>query len=385
MPLPTKTFDTLNSDQTTAIESASSQLTNFTIGSILRAIVESNSSSALWLQSLAAQLLAICRLTTSSGSDVDTFVNPFGYFRLPASPATGNVTLSRFSATTAATIPFKTLTQSGAQVSAPSISQIYSILPDPDNIYYNAGLSAYLLPIGIASITVPAAANVGGTAGNVAIGLINTINSVISGIDTVTNSGAFANGTDQQTDQQVKNDFPIYLAGLSKSTYSALVSATLAIPEVKRFNLVENKDYMTNTEHLGYFFNVVDDGSGSPPMKLLNEVNAAMEVTRAFTIRKAVFAPTTIPVVISVSINVVSGSSEPTITAAIKAALLAYINDLPFGATLFYTKIIEIIYNTDPAILNVTSLLVNAGTADLTSANYQIFLITNGDITITYI
>lgn len=385
MPLPTKTFDVLNSDQATAIESAASQLTNFTIGSILRSLIESNSSNALWLQSVASQLLAICRLTTSSGNDVDTFVNPFGYFRRPAVPASGNVTFSRFSALTSATIPFKTDLQAGAQVMAPSISQTYSVLGDPDNIYYNSGLSAYVLPIGISSITVPVEANVGGVGGNVAANLINVISSVIIGIDTVTNSLAFANGEDQETDQQVKNNFPVYLAGLSKSTYSALVSATLAVPGVTRFNLVENLQFMTNVQELGYFFNVIDDGSGDPPQELKDKVTSAMNATRAFTIRPAVFGPDPITVNISFSLEVSPGTDETTLTTQLKTALINYINALPFASTLFYTKIIEIIYNVSSAILNVTALLVNSGTADLTSQNYQIFLTSTGDIAITYL
>ena len=78
MPLPTKTFEQTISDQVTAIQaSPQSPLTDFTIGSILRAVVESESANSLWLQAIAISILAVTRLTTSSGNDVDTFVDPF--------------------------------------------------------------------------------------------------------------------------------------------------------------------------------------------------------------------------------------------------------------------------------------------------------------------
>ena len=73
----------------TAVQSLATALINLTIGSVLRAIIEANAAVILWLQGLITYVLTLTRLATSSGSDVDTFIADFGFFRLPASDASG--------------------------------------------------------------------------------------------------------------------------------------------------------------------------------------------------------------------------------------------------------------------------------------------------------
>ncbi|MGT3569124.1 baseplate J/gp47 family protein, partial [Klebsiella pneumoniae] len=53
-----KSFATLVRDQATAIQAKASSLIDFTIGSILRSVAESNAGVALWLESLVLQVLA---------------------------------------------------------------------------------------------------------------------------------------------------------------------------------------------------------------------------------------------------------------------------------------------------------------------------------------
>jgi hypothetical protein len=60
-----KSFSDIVTQQVTAIQAKSTQLLDFTIGSILRAIVESNSGVILWLQQLIVNLLVITRASTS--------------------------------------------------------------------------------------------------------------------------------------------------------------------------------------------------------------------------------------------------------------------------------------------------------------------------------
>ena len=109
--LTTKTFAQLVSDQVTAIQGAARTLIDFTIGSILRSIVESNSAVALWVQGLILQLLATTRAATSAGTDLDSWAADFNFYRLVAVAASGQVVFSRFTATQAAFIPVGTQIQ----------------------------------------------------------------------------------------------------------------------------------------------------------------------------------------------------------------------------------------------------------------------------------
>jgi uncharacterized phage protein gp47/JayE len=109
MQLPLQTFTTLVQNMAAAVQSAATQLLDVTVGSTLRAILEANASLGLWMQWLVVQVLQMTRAATSSGPDLDSWMNDFSLTRLPASPASGTVTLSRFSTGIAAFVPVESL------------------------------------------------------------------------------------------------------------------------------------------------------------------------------------------------------------------------------------------------------------------------------------
>src|SRR5260370_39063042 len=99
-PLPTKNFTTLVAQWAAVCQSSvaavfPTQVLSFTKGAVFRALAEAQASVSLWLQGLILQLLTVTRLATSSGLDVDSFVNDFGMTRLPANAPPGTGTVSR--------------------------------------------------------------------------------------------------------------------------------------------------------------------------------------------------------------------------------------------------------------------------------------------------
>ena len=83
--LETKDFDTLVEEQAAIVQGSSSRaLLDFSIGSILRAIVEAYAAVAMWLQGLILSVLSLTRAATSSGSDLDSWMADFGLTRLAA-------------------------------------------------------------------------------------------------------------------------------------------------------------------------------------------------------------------------------------------------------------------------------------------------------------
>ena len=199
--LNTQSFSTIVSNMVAAVQGAASQLIDTSIGSILRAASEAAAGVALWLQGLALQIAATSRLSTSSGTDVDSFGADFGFTRLPAKPSNGQVTLGRFTTTAPATIAVGTVvqTQDGTQQ--------FQLTADATEAAFNATLNAYVIPSSTASITASAQALTAGAASNVAAGLINTLGSSMPGVDTVTNAASFTNGADAETDAAYKNRF----------------------------------------------------------------------------------------------------------------------------------------------------------------------------------
>jgi uncharacterized phage protein gp47/JayE len=390
MALNLKSRDQFVQDEIAAIQSDLPGAYQFAIGSIVRAIVDAHGSTAMWEQSLIQLVYNRERLATSTGEDADSFVGDFGLTRLPAVAATGDVQFWSFVANTTRTINV------GSTVSTPDGSVSFEVTSDPTNSYYDAGSNAYIIPPGDGTagspVSIPVQATTAGTIGNVKANTITVINSPITGIDKVNNADPFENGKERQTDPELRQYFIDYLNSLSRATKGAIAYAVESVPQVLQYILVENENYDTDDEQLGYFYVVATDGTPSPSATFLTNVATAVEAYRGFTIRYDVKAPVALTADISATINVPDQYTTPdyvlAIQQAITDALETYIEFIPFGETLYYTRIAQIIYNTmqslfpaDISEINVTNILLNGGTSDLTSTPKQI--IEPGTLTFT--
>lgn len=358
MQLSLQNFSTLVEGMAAAVQGAASSLLDLTTGSVLRAILEANASLALWLQWLVVQVLATTRLATSTGADCDTFGADFGFFRLPAVAAVGQVTFSRFTPTVAAFIPVATA------VSTSGNAQSFVVMADPTNPAYSASMGGYNLAAGVASVTVQIAANVAGSAGNVQPGAITVISSALAGIDSVTNAAVLTGGIDAESDAAFKLRFGNYLASLSKATDLAIGAAITGVQQGLSYVISENID-QTGAIQMGHFVVTVDDGSGSPPATLLSTVQQAVDAVRPVGSSFAVQAPLVTPADVSLNLTLVAGASQQTAVTAVATAIEAYIASLGVGASLNFTRLAQLAYSASGSVINVSAVLLNGGTADL--------------------
>lgn len=371
--LNVKDFTALVRDQVTAIQGRAAGLVDFTIGSLLRAIAESNASVLQWLQQLIVTLLVTTRASTSAGPDLDSWMADFGFLRLSASFATGSVTYSRFTPTNSALIPI------GSLVGSTDGSQQYSVTIDTTNPLYNATLGGYLAPAGTASATVPVIASTAGAAGNALIGTVTVIVGSISGIDTVTNAAVFTNGVDSESDSAFRVRFILWVQSLSKGTQAAIGYALASMQQGVTYTLTENQDYNGNLSY-GYFYAVVDDGSGAPSSIFLSSAANAIEAVRAFTTRYGVFVPVLVTANVGMTITTDATVTHSVVVAQVVAAIQAYIAALKLGQLLPYTQLAAIAYAVSPAITNVSAVLLNGATSDLPATQKQV--IRPGTITV---
>ncbi|MDA8256736.1 MAG: baseplate J/gp47 family protein [Betaproteobacteria bacterium] len=369
----TQSFSQIVSNMVTAIQGAVTTLVDTTIGSILRAVVEADAAVVLWLQGLILQLLAITRAASSNTTDLDSWMADYGITRLPAVAATGAVTFSRFTATLQAVVPV------GATVQTADGSQNYTVNLDTTNPAYSASLGGYVLTPGTASVTVNVTAVTAGSAGNAAPGFINTITTAIVGVDTVTNALQFTAGVDTETDSALRVRFVNYIASLSKATKAAISYAITSIQTGVNFVLTENLTY-AGAAQLDYFYVVVDDGSGSPPGSFITAVSNAIDAVRPVTSTFGVYAPVVVTANVAMTITTGSGYVHATVATAVQAALQAYIDALPIGATLPYTQLAAVAYGVG-GVTNVSVITLNSGTADLTATQQQV--IKAGTVTVS--
>ncbi len=365
MPLALQTLTQLVNNQASAILAHSTSLVDFSDGSVTKALIEANAGNALWLQGLIVGLLASTRLTTSSGVEVDTFVGDFGLTREPAVASNGLVIFSRSTPSVIGIIP------AYSQVFAPSYNVTFLVQPNADDPYWHELLQQYQIPIGITSSnSIPVTASTTGLITNVPENAINTLQSIYIGMDYVNNPAPTVDGSDQESDDALKIRFVNYLNGLSKATKQAIAAAVLSVPGVKRYNLIENKDTDLTTTRLGFFTAVIDDDTGVPSDNLRDSVEVAVEAVRGLTIAFQVIKPIVINVDIVAHIITDLTIDSTTVHDEVVTALENYLISLPVApAVLSYTKLIEIMYNADPTILNITGYTLNGGTSDLTPAS----------------
>lgn len=367
--ITTKTFDQLVSDQVTAIQAKSTtksgviRLLDFAIGSVLRAIVESNSAVVLWVQGLLLQLLSMTRAATSSGTDLDSWGADFSFTRLPAVAATGNVTFSRYSPSgSQAVIPPGTQVQT-----SDAIPVIFTVTTDTGNAAWNDSLQGYVAAIGIPSVTVPVQCDTAGTVGNILHDQCTVLTGSLPGIDTVTNALGFTNGIDAEADAAFRARFVTYISSLSKATRNAIAAAIAGVQQGLSFTLVENHD-ATGAATPGYFYIVVDDGSGNPSQTLLDSVTNAVDSVRPFTTTPVVNGPTPNPADMAMTITTTNATGD---IALVQAAISSYIAGLGVGDSLPYSRLAQIAYDASSTITNVTGVTLNGGTNDLSSTSSQ--------------
>lgn len=358
MPLSLQNFTAMVEQMAAAVQGAATQVLDLTVGSVLRAILEANASLGLWLQWLIVEVLQTTRLATSSGTDCDSFGADFGFVRLPASAAAGVVTFGRFAPVLSAFVPI------GTTVMTSDGSQSFIVSTDTSNPAYSAAAGGYGLAAGIASIDVPVVAVVPGAAGDVLAGTIGLLTSAIPGIDTVSNAAPMTGGLDAESDAAFKARFGNYLASLSRATPGAIEESVAGVQQGLSVSIAENVD-QTGAVSMGSFVVTVDNGTGAPPAGLLASVAAAVNAVRPVGTRFAVQGPVVVNANISMTLTLAPGAQAQFVIATVSNAISAYIEALPVGAGLPYSRLAQIAYDASSAVVNVTDTIVNGATADL--------------------
>ena len=359
-----KSFTQLVSDMATAIQGRCAALTDFAVGSILRSIIEAVASVAVWLESLILLLLQTTRASTSSGADLDSWVQDYGVTRLGAVAATGHCTFSRFTTTLQAVVPIGLLVQTSDG------SQQFAVTVDTANPAYNALLGGYVISPGSGSVTAPVQAVLPGFAGNAVANSITVIAQAIQYVDTVTNALDFTNGSDAETDTALRARFVSYIASLSKATKLAIGNALLGLQTGVSYALVENYTY-GGVYQPGYFYAVVDDGSGTPSSTFLSSASNAIDAVRPFTSTFGVFAPVAVTASATMTATIAAGYDPVATKLLVHDAVLAYLESLGLGQPLSYTRLAQVAYDASPGTTNITNLLLNGATADIATTSQQ--------------
>lgn len=358
----TQSFSTIVNNQVAAIQSLSSTLINFLVGSILRAIVQANATVALWLQGLILTNLTVARLASSTGTDVDSFYADFPAFggRLQAIQSSGPVTFYRNTPTIATVVPVGNVVASGDG------TQLFNVIADPSNISYSAAVNGYPIAIGIQSVTVTVQAQVGGTGGNVSAGGISLLQKGINGVDSVSNASAFTNGVNQESDAASKVRFQAFFGSLSAGTVAAITNAITSLNQNLQVTMVLQPSSSPQVAVS------VDDGSGATPSPLVNQASVAANNVVAAGISIGVTAASKLNASVNMTITTATGYTHSTVVGQVALAITAYINGVGLGNLVSYMALGGVAFGV-AGVTDVTSVTLNGGTLDLVPSSSQTY------------
>ena len=358
--LPTRSFATIVQNIAAGVQGRASALINFAIGATLRAVAEGFAGVVLWLQTMILQLLLTTRAATSTGSDLDSFVADFGMTRLGAQAATGQVIYSRLSASASA--PFIPV---GATINTADGTQTFAVTADPTNAAYSATLGGYTMPSMTTALTVPVAASVAGSGGNIAANSLTTSTTPITGVDLVTNAAAFTNGADAESDPALRVRFQAFILGLARGDHYGLAYAIKSIAVNVEYSLVESYDYSGNWSP-GSYYVVCDDGSGAPSAAFVAAVTTAVQSVRPLGTVANVFATVAVPANVSMTLTTATGYTHANVVALVAAAVSSGIASLTQGVGLQYGDLYFWAFSVS-GVIGVNAVLLNGSSGDAAS------------------
>lgn len=214
-----------------------------------RAMDEANYQTSL--------LLALFSIDKASGDDLDARaadIQPGTIKRVLASVAVGSVVFSRTTTTGTISIPVGTQVKTSDGVVF-TTTAVGTIAPTNPAIVSSG--------IGMDSGQVPVVAVVAGSNGNVVTGTVIKFVQKPIGVNSVTNTTVFTQGRDKETDDSFRQRIRGFIAGLARSTVSALESGVLNIQDPVTGDTIIFSKVVEDPLTPGRVALYVDDGTGT--------------------------------------------------------------------------------------------------------------------------
>ncbi len=359
MPIEIRQYSDMVSSALAAVATKSGVQLDLEPGSVVRAILEAALMQDLYLQVLLLQVQSAGRASTASGADLDSYFADFDFPRLPGTYNVGQATFSRFTSNgSSPTVPVGATIQSNAgQIS-------YQVVADASNAAYSAALAGYPIPTDGTIVTATIQAVQQGIASNVMAGLLTVMTSAIPGVDQVVNLQPINNAKDAETDAAYRSRFILFLNSLSKATAAAIDAAIEKVQQGLSWIKLENQT-PDGLERDGFFSVVAEDGSGSLPSATQAAIAASVDAVRPFTVGFGVFAPTIVPVPVSMNAVIAPGTDGTAARTAIQNAVASYIQGLGIGATVYLSRVVQLAMDAAAGILAVESVTLDGNPSDI--------------------
>lgn len=366
--LPLRNFNQLVSDQQASLQASNPNFSDLSPGSPLLALIEANAGIALWMQYLTYLALRNTRMATAEGFDLDTFGQQFLFGRYPAIAASGLVLFTRFTSLNAVKVPVNSLLRTSDG------SLTFQVIADTTNSLYNPATKTYDIPAGTNSFSALVQCVTAGAIGNISANTLTRIASTLP-VSKVTNPAPFINGVDEETDASFRSRFQLYINTRSRATVKAIEDAIVNTQTGLTYTIQENVA-ADGSRLPGNVLIYYDDGTGNPPIALTNLLQTNVENVRAAGVSFSLAPATPVPISISFATKFSTGFNKTQLVGQLALALENYINTIPVGQAVVYTRLYQIIYDSTPGLFEASNLLINntAGDLNITLAQVARFI-----------
>jgi uncharacterized phage protein gp47/JayE len=160
------------------------------------------------------------------------------------------------------------------------------------------------------------------------------------GLDSLSNPiGFLRGGSDRESDEDLRVRFTDFINSLSRSTYRAVRSAILGVPDVTSVVLLEF------VPAVGWFTAFIDDGTDAPSESLIDAVKAAIGEAKAAGIAYEVYAMPKTFVNTTIEVKIDPTFSAAAIQQAVIDSVKSLLNSFVFGQSLYLSKLVDAAHN----------------------------------------
>lgn len=261
---------------------------------------------------------------TAVGQYLDYHAETRALTRLPAAKATG---VLRFSAPSAAVTDY--------EIDAGSVAMTSG------GVRFETTEKATLAK-GETYVDVPASAVEAGASGNAIAGAIHLMSVYPVGIAQCTNPEAFSGGSDEESDEKLRERVLESYKRLPNGANAAFYEQ-----EAMSFPNVAAAKAVGRARGIGTVDVYVSTHAGAPDEKLLGEIEAVLQKKREIAVDVEVKAPTEKTVNMSAELTAEQGWTMQEITDAATAALQAHFTGERLGEAVYTAKLASILYGVE--------------------------------------
>ncbi len=267
---------------------------------------------------------------TATGESLDRHAAQRGITRKAAVPASGALTFTRNRV-----LSYDVPVPKGTVCATPGLGGVRMVTTEDG-----------VLSQGAISVTVPAATETGGSAGNTAAETVTVMVTPPPGVNDVTNAQPFTGGADAESDEELRKRLMESYRNIPNGTNAAFYRDVAL-----SFEGIYSVGVVPRAEGNGTVALYLAGKGAAPGEELLARVKAELDRLREINVDVTVQPAELVPVKVVVYVSPREGYSMETVRAACKESLARYFASLSIGEPFLLAAAGEAVYHT-PGVKN---------------------------------